>query len=219
MINIILLSYDVERRFIMSAKEEQKERSHGSILESAGRLLRERGISGARVADVMKGAGLTIGGFYAHFASKEELVDEVLGRAAAGMRERLFARLDEKPAADRAEVVLKRYLSPAHRDDTESGCPLPAVVGEVGTTAPEHRDALGAQIDAMASELAMHLPAPESGTPKRYVALGLVALMYGGLSISRALRGTELSDEMLKACRALGRIAARNDSRHNASKT
>ena len=64
----------------------------------------------------------------------------------------------------------------------------------------------------MASELAVHLPASESGTPKRYIALGLVALMYGGLSISRAVRGTELSEEMLKACRALGRIAARHDS-------
>lgn len=196
----------------MTAKEEQKERSHGSILESAGRLLRERGIAGARVADVMKGAGLTVGGFYAHFASKEELVDEVLRRAAKGLRDRLFAGLDEKPAADRAEVVLKRYLSPAHRDNTETGCPLPAVVGEVGTTAAEHRDVLQAQIDAMASELSVHLPASES-LPKRYVALGLVALMYGGLSISRALRGTELSDEMLKACRALGRMAARSDSK------
>ena len=66
----------------MTAKEEQKERSHATILESAARLLRERGISGARVADVMKGAGLTVGGFYAHFGSKEALVDEVLRRAA-----------------------------------------------------------------------------------------------------------------------------------------
>jgi TetR/AcrR family transcriptional regulator, transcriptional repressor for nem operon len=196
----------------MNAKEEQKERSHGNILESAGRLLREKGISGARVAEVMKGAGLTVGGFYAHFASKEELIDEVLQRAATEMRQRLFARLDEKPAADRAEVVLKRYLSAAHRDDMETGCPLPAVVGEVGTTAAEHRKVLGGQIDAMASELAVHLPASPSGVPRRYIALGLIALMYGGLSISRGLRGTELSDEMLKACRALGRIAARNDS-------
>jgi TetR/AcrR family transcriptional repressor of nem operon len=195
----------------MSAKEEQRERSHGTILASAARLLRERGISGAKVADVMKGAGLTVGGFYAHFGSKEALVDEVLRRAAAEMRTRLFAGLDEKPAADRGEVVLKRYLSAAHRDTTETGCPLPAVVGEVGTTAIEHRAVLGEQIDAMASELAVHLPASPGGISKRYVALGLVALMYGGLSISRALRGTELSDEVLKACRALGRMTARND--------
>jgi TetR/AcrR family transcriptional repressor of nem operon len=198
----------------MNAKEEQKQRSHGSILESAARLLREKGISGARVADVMKGAGLTVGGFYAHFGSKEALVDDVLRRAAAGMRDRIFAHLDEKPAADRAEVVLKRYLSAAHRDEIEHGCPLPAVVGEIGTTAGEHSGVLGEQIDAMAKELAKHLPAStsEKAIPRRYLALGLVALMYGGLSVARALRGTELSDEMLKACRAVGKLAVRSDA-------
>lgn len=195
----------------MNAKEEQKARSHATILESAAHLLRERGISGARVADIMKGAGLTVGGFYAHFASKEALMDEVLERAAASMRERLFARLDEKPAEDRAEVVLKRYLSAAHREDTERGCPFPAVVGEVGTTADEHRQVLGKQIEAMARELEAHLPDTRRGIPRRYLALGLVALMYGGLSISRAVRGTDLSDEVLKACRAVGRVAARSD--------
>src|SRR6201994_5021308 len=120
----------------MNAKADQKERTHETILESAANLLRSRGISGARVADVMQGAGLTVGGFYAHFASKEELVDETLRRTGAALRARLFSRLEEKPEAHRAEVVLKRYLSPAHRDEQTLGCPLPAVVGEIGTTAP-----------------------------------------------------------------------------------
>src|SRR5712664_3202269 len=95
----------------MKAKAEQKERSHESILQSAARLIREKGISGAGVADVMKGAALTVGGFYAHFSSKDELVDETLRRTCTTLRDRLFARLDEKPEADRAEVILKRYLS------------------------------------------------------------------------------------------------------------
>ncbi len=83
------------------------------------------------MADVMKGAALTVGGFYAHFASKDELVDEALRRTGAELRSRLFARLDEKPAADRAEVILKRYLGAAHRDASSAlGCPLPAVVGK-----------------------------------------------------------------------------------------
>src|SRR4051812_30671785 len=150
----------------MGAKAEQKERSHGTILESAARLLRERGISGARVADVMKGAGLTVGGFYAHFPSKEALIDEALRQTAAAMRASLFARLDDKPAADRAEVVLKRYLSPAHRDEVARGCSLPAVVGEVGTTAPEHASVLAEQIDAMSTELEEHLPA-SGAIPRR----------------------------------------------------
>jgi TetR/AcrR family transcriptional repressor of nem operon len=192
----------------MNAKTEQKEKSHETILESAARLLRERGIGGARVADVMKGAGLTVGGFYAHFASKESLVDEVLRRTATEMRERLFARIEDKPPQDRAEVVLKRYLSAAHRDEATLGCPLPAVVGEVGTIAPEHGPVLAEQVDALAAALEAHLPAARS-LSRRYVALGLVALMYGGLSLARALRGTPLSDEMLKACRALGASAAR----------
>jgi TetR/AcrR family transcriptional repressor of nem operon len=197
----------------MTAKAEQKERSHGTILESAARLLRERGIAGARVADVMKGAGLTVGGFYAHFASKEALIDEALRRTAGAMRDRLFARLDEKPAADRAEVVLKRYLSIAHRDEFARGCPLPAVVGEVGTTAPEHGAVLAEQIDAMARALEVHLASPQAGLSTRHLALGLIAMMVGGLSLSRALRGTAMSDEILKACRALGARAARGHAR------
>ena len=134
----------------MSVKAEQKEKSHERILASASRLLRARGgIAGAGVAEVMKGASLTVGGFYAHFASKEALVNGgPLGRTAAVTRERLFARIEEKPEAARAEVILKRYLSPAHRDDVERGCSLPAVVGEVGTTASEHSEALSEQVDA-----------------------------------------------------------------------
>jgi TetR/AcrR family transcriptional repressor of nem operon len=192
----------------MPTKAEGKELSHETILASAARLVRERGISGARVADVMKGAGLTVGGFYAHFASKGALIDEALRRTATELRERLFARLDDKPPADRAEVILKRYLSPAHRDLQTDGCPLPAVVGEVGTTAPEHAAVLREQIDALTDGLAEELPTTRP-ISRRRLALGLVALMYGGLSLSRALKGTELSDEVLKACRALGVFAAR----------
>src|SRR6266478_2353162 len=117
----------------MNAKVERKERSHESILQSASRLVREKGISGAAVADVMKGAALTVGGFYAHFSSKDELVDETLRRTGAVLRERLFARLEQKLDTDRAEVLLDRYLSTEHRDGTRLGCPLPAVVGEIGT--------------------------------------------------------------------------------------
>ena len=188
------------------SKAEQKQRSHATILESAGRLLRERGISGASVADVMKGAGLTVGGFYAHFASKEAMIDAALRRTAKAMRDRLFARLDDKPAAERGEAVLKRYLSAAHRDEVGDGCSLPAVVGEVSTSAPEHKAALGDQIEAFATDLEAHLP-QHAGISRRHLAIGMIALMYGGLTLARALRGTELSDEVLRACRAVGRLA------------
>jgi len=196
----------------MNAKAEQKERTHETILASAKRILRERGIAGARVADVMKGAGLTVGGFYAHFGSKEALVDEALRRTSTELRERLFARIDEKPADDRAEVILKRYLSPAHRDEYVAGCPFPAIVGEIGTTAPEHGKVLAEQIDLLALELEDYLPAGRA-IPRRYLALALVALMYGGLSLARAVAGSAISDEILKACRAVGALATRRSAR------
>jgi TetR/AcrR family transcriptional regulator, transcriptional repressor for nem operon len=187
-----------------NAKAAQKERSHRAILDSAARLLREKGISGARVADVMQGADLTVGGFYAHFGSKDELVDEALRRTGSELRDRLFTRMEAKPEKARAEAILERYLSAAHRDALEPGCPLPAVVGEIGTSAPQHGRVLGEQIEAIASRLRKLLP-PRS----RPLALGLVALMYGGLTLARALKGTNLSDEVLRACRAMGVAAIR----------
>jgi TetR/AcrR family transcriptional repressor of nem operon len=194
----------------MNAKADQKERTHETILDSAARLLRAKGISGARVADVMRGAGLTVGGFYAHFASKEALVDDALRLTATRMRERILVGLDQKPEADRAEVILKRYVSTAHRDDLEGGCPFPAVIGEVATTAPEHSEVVAEQVDAFAHELQAFLPTNDE-LSKRHLAIGLFALMYGGLGLARATRGTLLSDEVIKACRAFGRFALRAD--------
>jgi TetR/AcrR family transcriptional regulator, transcriptional repressor for nem operon len=190
----------------MNAKHEQKDRTHSAVLASAGKLLREKGIGGTRVAEVMHGAGLTVGGFYAHFASKEALIDEALRRTARHMREKLLHRIEDKPLAVRAEVILKRYLSAAHRDDPAAGCPLPAVVGEISTTAPEHRAVLAEQVSELAETLADHL-ADGDRRSKRTAALGMIALMYGGISLARAVRDTALSDEILRACRAFGKAA------------
>jgi TetR/AcrR family transcriptional repressor of nem operon len=71
----------------MSAKSEQKQRSHARILDSAMSLIRARGIGGASVSEVMKGAGLTVGGFYAHFGSKDALVDAALRKTLSALRE------------------------------------------------------------------------------------------------------------------------------------
>jgi TetR/AcrR family transcriptional repressor of nem operon len=193
----------------MGLKSDQKEQTHRAILESASKVFRKRGIGGASVADVMAGARLTVGGFYAHFDSKAALVDETLRQMGQRLRATLFDRIDEKPAADRAIVVLKRYLSAPHRDLKTEGCPFPAVVGEIGTTAPEHRDALKGEVEALIAGLTQQLPAPTpysalAALPRRHVAIALIAMMYGGMSLARALRGLELSDEVIKACQAVG---------------
>lgn len=196
----------------MNAKLEQRERTYAAIIASACNLLREKGVAGARVADVMAGAGLTVGGFYAHFASKEALLDEALRRTSETMRERLMAKIEEKPLEARGEVMLKRYLSVQHRDDPSSGCAFPAVAGEIATSAPEHREVLAEQVTRMATTMEAHLPKREGPLTRRATALAMVALMYGGISLARAVKTkggehAELSDEILRACRAFGRVA------------
>jgi TetR/AcrR family transcriptional repressor of nem operon len=181
------------------SRVEQKAETREGILTSAARLVRRKGIGGASVEAVMRGAGLTVGGFYAHFRSKEALVDAALERTMAQSRERLFKGLEADPPKTRLERIVRRYLSPAQRDAGDEGCPLPAVVGEVATTAPEHAEVLEAELGRFAEALAQNLPAESS---RRTHALGLIALLYGGLSLARAVKGTALSDELLKACRA-----------------
>jgi TetR/AcrR family transcriptional repressor of nem operon len=192
----------------MSTRAEQKERTRQEILASAVKLLRERGIHGASVADVMRGAGLTVGGFYAHFASKEALVSDALREAIVEVRGRLLGGLDGKAPAERLEMVLRRYLSRAHRDEVDTGCPLPAVVSEIGTGHADVGAALSRELDEFAAALE-ELGGPITESPKTRAGLGLVALMFGGLSLSRAVRGTPMSDEILSACVALGRAALR----------
>lgn len=196
----------------MGTKSEQKQKTREAILASAGALLRTCGISAMSIAEVMRGAGLTVGGFYGHFASKGELVEAVLRQAVRQMWLLLFADMADRAPAERIELLLRRYLSAAHRDQGELGCPLPAVVGEVANAAPEQRHTLSELIDQFARAVEEQL-APTAGLPRRQHALALVTLMVGGLSLARALRGLSLSDEVLRACRAYGRALSHTGGR------
>lgn len=187
----------------MNVRTDQKERTRADILASASRLLRERGIGGASVAEVMKGAGLTVGGFYAHFASKDELVDASLRHAMRQMWDQLLPTVGSARGAEAVAAIVRRYLSRTHRDHPAEGCPLPAVVGDAAQASPMIRDALADELGRNAETLGALL----HGDRRRHKALALVALMYGGLGLARALAGTPLSDEILEACRAFARQA------------
>lgn len=179
----------------MNARVEQKERSREAIMASAAALLRSRGISASSVHDVMKRAGLTVGGFYGHFDSKESLF-------TAAIRERASAAWDVLlGGAKTVDDVLKRYVSRTHRDQPEDGCLLPSAVPDVSKPDGEaYREVLRDEVAYFAKTLV------ERGTPKDE-ALGLVALMFGALSLSRSLKGTPMSDEVLVAARKFARRA------------
>jgi TetR/AcrR family transcriptional repressor of nem operon len=190
---------------MLSAKKAQKQRTHVDILSSAAHLLRMRGIVGTSILDVMKRTGLTVGGFYAHFRSKDDLIEDVLRLTLAELRSSLMAGLDDKTSAQRIETMLKRYLSTDHRDNPGTGCPLPSVAGEIATGAAPHREYLAEALSGWADDIARDAPSVRH-ISSRQVSLAMIALMFGGLCLARAVRDTPLSDEILRACKALGKL-------------
>lgn len=189
-----------------TTRADQKERTHERIVSSAARLLRASGIGRASVTEVMKGAGLTVGGFYAHFASKGSLVEETIRHALGEQRRKVFAAIEGATPEERLNHLFRVYLSRSHRDRPEEGCPLPAVVSEIAQAESEDREPFVAELDVHLSALE-ELGAPLRDMDRRTLALGVLCLLYGGLSLARATKGTELSDEILRAARAFGRSA------------
>src|SRR4029077_2363982 len=108
----------------MNKKTKQKQNSREAITASAAALLRERGIKASSVMEVMKGAGLTVGGFYNHFESKEELFVETLRNAASTNWDQLLKSATGDSPRSRTLSVIRRYLSRQHRDNKETGCLL-----------------------------------------------------------------------------------------------
>ena len=177
----------------MRYDKDQKQATRQRILEAAGRRFKQDGIDGAGVAAVMSDAGLTNGAFYAHFASKEDLVANVLADQLRAQHQ----SLDSQPS-DRAglEAFVRSYLSPQHRDQCADGCPSAALLDEIArrptATRQVFTDELMDEIDDIASRLD-----PTDIEAARADALTVLGLMVGTLQLARALTDRDLSDRLL----------------------
>ena len=185
----------------MQGRTTAKAATHRRIVSSASRLMRRGGLAWASVADVMRGAGLTVGGFYAHFRSKRAMDREVLEQAFADVRQRSNARLAGERGVAWLERYVGHYLAAAHRDTPATGCPAPAVVADLTHADAALRRAFGTIVEGWSRRIVAHAPATRHAS-ERQRALATIALCIGGVTLSRSLRGQPLSDEILKACRA-----------------
>jgi TetR/AcrR family transcriptional repressor of nem operon len=181
---------------------QKKEQTHDRIISAANRLFRERGSVGAGVDVVMKEAGLTHGGFYAHFASKQALLAESLAFSIRQVRERLLVGLDDLRGVEWLQQVVRRYLSRTHRDDVEHGCLMPAIISELSRADTLPRQTFEHHLRLLVAELEAKMPERHNLTAQER-ALATAALFVGGLSLSRAVEDRELSDQILRACRRL----------------
>jgi TetR/AcrR family transcriptional regulator, transcriptional repressor for nem operon len=183
----------VEERAVRYGKEH-KQATRRRIIETAGRRLKRDGIDGSGVASLMADAGLTNGAFYAHFASKDDLVATAVADQLRGQREQYAT---QPPGRDGAELMVREYLSAAHRDSPEDGCPSAALLEEIGRSTEATKRAYTEGVLAIADEIAGRL-APDDPPSARGSTLGLFAMLIGTLQLSRALADRELADEVLE---------------------
>ena len=181
----------------MRVSREEAAQNRERIIEVAARLFRERGFDGIGVADLMKSAGLTHGGFYGHFASKEDLMAQACERALSGTLQTL-QQLAETGGAKALAAAASAYLSPAHRDSPGEGCALAALGAEAGRHGAPLRAAFTQGVRS-AVDLLTRLVPGKSGRAKRERALATYASMVGALVLARAVDDAGLSEEVLQA--------------------
>jgi AcrR family transcriptional regulator len=172
---------------------EHKQATRRRIIETAGRRLKRDGIDGSGVATLMADAGLTNGAFYAHFASKDDLVATAVADQLREQRESLNA---VAPGRAGVEQYVRAYLSAQHRDNPADGCPSAALLDEIGRGADAVKRAYTDGLLAVIDDIAARLD-PDDPPSARASTLSVFALMAGTLQLSRALADRQLADAVL----------------------
>jgi TetR/AcrR family transcriptional repressor of nem operon len=186
----------------VSRKEAEQHRR--DVLDAASRLFLEHGIDGVSVPAVMAEAGLTHGGFYGHFSSKEALVAEACGRAFEDRRS-VYDGIGERNGSDRKAArveFIKRYTAKTHRDAIGLGCPAAAMCGDIARENPKGpvRAAFAAGLNMMVEKISPLLSGKKKAA-KREETLAQIAMLVGGVMLARSTQGYPFSDEVLQAVR------------------
>lgn len=188
----------------MRVSREKAAENRERIIEVASKLFRERGFDGVGVADLMKSAGLTHGGFYGNFESKDDLILQACTRALEKSLDTLKQAV-EHGGKDALNVIATTYLSPTHRDHPGEGCALAALGAEVARNSSPVRTAFTKSIRS-AVEMLTQIVTGRSTRAKRERSLAVYSSLIGALVLSRAVDDPELSAEILQA--TLASIAA-----------
>ena len=188
----------------MKVSREQAALNRERIVETAARLFREKGYDGIGVADLMKSAGLTHGGFYGHFASKEDLMIEACQHALEKSLEGWRAKVARDPQ-QALPAIVDSYLTTRHRDQPGGGCPAAAMGVDVARMAPGARPAFThatRQQFAMLEELMPDATADATPEQRRQQAIATFSAMVGAMVLARSIDDDALSQEILGAVKA-----------------
>ena len=184
----------------MRYDSDYKAKTHERILGEAAKTLRTQGAQGIGVASVMASAGLTHGAFYAHFDSKDALIDETIHEMIGQARGRFDKVAGDLGPNDSLRAYIEFYLSPRHRDNTQSSCPLPWIAAEVPRLGSVSRKRYGEAVAGLTEIVATRLRALEHGDPDT-AASSVVAELIGALSLARAVEDRAQSALILSRSR------------------
>jgi TetR/AcrR family transcriptional regulator, transcriptional repressor for nem operon len=180
--------------------KEHKRQTRERILDAAAAAFREHGVAQVGIADIMRRAGLTHGGFYAHFASKDDLLAAAFAHASTQSNKMLETLDDGDASTDQLLNAALAYLSSTHLAHPEHGCPVPSFGAELMRNSQKARATLTADIRKRLKRLNRLMPEQAPMETKNRLAAGALACMVGGMILARGLNETEGS-EYLKHCR------------------
>lgn len=184
----------------MRYAETHKQETHERVLKIAALALREHGPEKLAIAEVMQAAGLTHGGFYAHFKSKDAFLAETLESIFARAREKTFALVDGLPPRHALATYIDNYVSSVHRDHPERGCPIVALNSDLPRQSKKFRAAFDRGVKTLVDAMAGWMR--DAGLSNaESLAPSILSAMVGAVALSRAVSDRELSDELLNAAR------------------
>jgi TetR/AcrR family transcriptional regulator, transcriptional repressor for nem operon len=181
----------------MRVSREKAAEHRERIIEAASALFRTKGFDGIGVADIMKAADLTHGGFYGHFSSKDDLVAQASRRTMARAEEN-WSKIAASNPSEPFVALLDHYVSCRHRDDPGRGCAFAALGNDAARRGKVVRKAFAEGLEPLLDILAESIPG-KSKAVRRRKALTAMAALVGALTLARAVEGNPLSDEMLDA--------------------
>src|SRR5260370_18710226 len=183
----------------MGHSKAEKAKTNKRIVAIASKRFREKGLAGVGIADLMKEAGLTVGGFYKHFDSRDDLVAEAVGSALGAWKRQVDAAGSGGPPVT-YESLVDDYLSEAHRDQPGTGCPVVALAGDIARSYRQTRPLVTQQIRDNIELLAtlIHEPNEKNKRDARSQALLAYCALVGAIGVARAVSDEQLSREILK---------------------
>lgn len=195
----------------MGYSQDQKIKTHDRIVRTASKRFREKGLAGVAIADLMKEIGLTVGGFYKHFDSRDDLVAESVKAATGPLQKQLLAAESGEAALTYGSLV-DSYLSEAHRDHPGTGCPVSALACDIARGSKHIRSLLTEKVKSSLELFANLLPPEDSSA--RPKAILTVSALLGAIELARAVSDQTLSDEILESTREALRQLVSGDGGH-----